>query len=292
MSRPVPHNLRSDDGFTLVELLVAMTLSIIVLFATLLAFDTFSSATARHSRVSGTNEEVRATVDRVVNELRGASAIARAEADDLVYSVRASPTITRTTRLCVSPAPSRALYESRSTTWATGTTLPSTCPTPTSEAGWTTTRPSAASWTTATLDGLFSYDGASSAPDPSKVKAVGLTVGLDTSSGGRATSSTLRASAAIRRTAGASTALAGVGSDDIQIVCPPDAPPRVHLAADVLGLLGPVTVTYAELGGTVIGAVAGPASVALSTSLTTLVTTITDSLGVTKTITKPVGCQS
>lgn len=283
---------RATDGFTLVELVVAMAVSTVVLLATLSAFDAFSTASSRQTAVTDTNDRARSTVDRVVRELRGAAIVLRADETDLIYSVRLSPTLTRTTRLCSPGATGGRLYESRSTSWASGQPLPTACPTPASGA-WDTSvlsprvRPASAG------GGLFTYAPqpvAASAIELAKVKSIGFDLALDTSSNGRTSSSTLRASAAMRKTAGASTALSGLGSDDVVIVCPTNAPPRVSLAADVFGLLGPLTVTYAEEGGTTLGSGSNGASVLIRTGVTSVVTTITDALGVTKKITKPVGC--
>lgn len=96
-----------DQGFTLVELLVAMVISLIVLFATLQSLDAFSSQASHQTKVTDANAQVRTTMDRAVRDLRGAAAITRASATDLVYTVD-DPAGRRTERVCLSAA--NALY--------------------------------------------------------------------------------------------------------------------------------------------------------------------------------------
>ena len=71
------HTLRDERGFTLPELLVAMTLTLVVLFATLQTLDVFSSNVAEQTRITDANDQVRSTMARAVADLRGASAVLR-----------------------------------------------------------------------------------------------------------------------------------------------------------------------------------------------------------------------
>jgi hypothetical protein len=229
-------------------------------------------------------------MDRTVNDLRGVSAILRAEQNDLVYSVPDSPTVTRTRRICRSTSGDGAVYVQESTTSTTpGTTCASTGAT-----GWTVGRLATASSSNSAANALFSYDGAATASDPATVKAIGLTFAANRTSSGTAGNSVLRASAGVRRVAGATTALSNIKPDDFTVYCPSDGP-KISIGADVLGLLPPpVTVTYANDGGVQIGTGGGSGTlpVSIQAGVTTVVARITDALGVTKTITKPVGCQS
>jgi type II secretory pathway pseudopilin PulG len=61
---------RSEDGFTLVELLVSMTLMIIVLGATLTSFDVFGSTQSRNTKLNDAQEVARLTIDRLAVQLR------------------------------------------------------------------------------------------------------------------------------------------------------------------------------------------------------------------------------
>ena len=64
-----PHTpgLGDERGFTLVELLVAMTMSILILFGILNTLDNFSSNAARQTRVTDANDQVRKAMDRIVS---------------------------------------------------------------------------------------------------------------------------------------------------------------------------------------------------------------------------------
>lgn len=259
---------RNEDAFTLVELLVALSISLVVLFATLGAFDMFTSNAAHHTRVTDANSQVRDTMDRAVNELRGASVILRAEPTDLVYAVPGTG-VTSIRRLCVI---SDDLYGSRTTT--TGTPL---APTTACSSG---TKLATLRSTTNTA---FTYDGASTTATPALVKNIGLTFSLDASGGGKTGSSTLRASAA-RRAAGAMLLTDG----DLDITCNSTGA-LLSLSASIPGAATPVTVTYANDGGVAIGTpVTG--GVQIPKTVTRVVARVTDALGVTNTISKDLEC--
>lgn len=257
-----------EEGFTLVELLVAMSISLIVLFATLQSFDLFTSNAAQQTRVTDANDQVRRTMERTVNDLRGASVIVRADATDLVYRVP-DALGHRTERLCVA---SDYVYRSSSVTAAAPAAAPTAaCATGTKIATLKTTSGTA-----------FSYDGASSSPTPALVKNVGLTFSLDASGGGKTASSTLKASAA-RRSAGSLP----ITDDDLDTVCNATGA-LLSLGASVPNV-GALTVTYANDGGIAIGTpVTG--GVQIPEGITKVVATVTDAAGVTNTIRKDVEC--
>lgn len=267
---PTHADIRHDEsGFTLVELLVSITIGMIVLLATLQSFDLFAATTSHQTRVTDANAQVRSTMDDVVNDLRGASKILRADATDLVYTVPESSTMTRVQRLCVT---SDDLYGSRTTT--SGTPV---APTLACSAG---TKLATLKSTTNTA---FTYDGAASSVTPALVKNVGITLSLDASGGGKTSSSTLRASAA-RRSAGAMA----LTDEDLETVCN-DTGALLSLSANIPGTTGAVTVTYAGDGGVTVGTpVTG--GVQIPKTITRVVATVTDSVGVTNTITKDLEC--
>lgn len=111
-----------EAGFTVVELLVSMTVMLGVLFATLSAFDAFNSGVARNNRLTAAEDGARRTVARVVGILRGAGApapvsgaqpatVIRAHGNDLVVRSTTWPgesavgiTGTHVVRLCVDGA--------------------------------------------------------------------------------------------------------------------------------------------------------------------------------------------
>jgi prepilin-type N-terminal cleavage/methylation domain-containing protein len=62
--------LNSNSGWTLIELLVAMTLMLIVLSATLTSFNAFSNNTNRNFRFNDQQDQVRNTLDIIVRQAR------------------------------------------------------------------------------------------------------------------------------------------------------------------------------------------------------------------------------
>ena len=261
-----------DDGFTLVELLVGITISLIVLLATLTSLDAFSSNASHQTRVTDANGQVRQVMDRTVSDLRGASLILKAEERDLAYAVPVTSTTTRVERLCVD---SSELYGSASADDATPTAPTAAC-----SAG---TKIATLKSTTGTA---FTYDGATSAAIPGAVKNVGLTFGLTTTQAGKTAASTLRASAARR----SGSEPLPVGGDDVVPTCNA-AGALLTLSVNATGAaaLGPLTVTYATTGGITIGTpVTG--GIQIPEGITTVVATITDALGATNTIQKVIEC--
>jgi type II secretory pathway pseudopilin PulG len=83
---------RCERGWTLVELLVSMTLMIIVLSATLTALDVFGSTTTRNTATNDQQEIARSTIDQLTRQLRnlasptsGLQTIAFADPEKLIF---------------------------------------------------------------------------------------------------------------------------------------------------------------------------------------------------------------
>jgi type II secretory pathway pseudopilin PulG len=258
-----------EDGFTLVELLVAMGISIIVLLATLVTFDGFARNAAHQTRVTDAGDQVRRVMDRTVADLRTASVVLTASASDLAYAVPVTTTTSRVQRLCVD---SGELYSS-----ATVTSTPAAPGTACSSGAKVATLKSTAST-------AFTYDGASSSASPSTVKNVGITLSLDASKAGKTGSSTLKASAARR----ASISLPLTGGD-IDAVC--NTGGALLSLGVTLPEFGPLTVTYADSGGVSLGTPSGN-TLQIPEGITTVVATVTNAAGITKTISKDVECDS
>ena len=261
--------VRCEDGFTLVEILVALTISLIVLFATLQSLDAFTSNAAHQTRVTDANEQVRSTMDRTVVDLRGAAVILRADATDLVYSVPES-TGARNERLCVAAG---ELYGSSTLT-----------PTPAAPTAACASGSKIATLKSTARTG-FTYDGASSSSTPGLVKNVGLTFSLDAGSAGRTASSTLQASAA-RRAAGNLL----IAPPDVKAACDGNQP-VLSLSPDIPGVSS-LTVTYTSTTGVSLGSASATASVHVAAGFSDIVATVTDALGVTSTIVRSVVCAS
>lgn len=265
-----PATLEGEDGFTLVEMLAAMVVSMIVLFAILQSLDVFTQNTARQTRLTDANDQVRLAMDRTVSDLRGASVIITATATDLAYSVAEAANV-RTERLCLS---SGYLYRSTSTSATVPAAPAAACSTGTKLGPLKATNASA-----------FTYDGVAAPANPALVKNVGLTLSLDASGGGTTRSSTLKASAA-RRSAGTLP----ITDDDLNSKCGPTGP-ILSLSAGIPNVAG-LTVTYADAGGVALGVGAGTASttIPLVSGTVNVVATVTDALGVTNIIHRSIEC--
>ncbi|MCW2999450.1 MAG: hypothetical protein JWN65_2999 [Solirubrobacterales bacterium] len=263
-----------QDGFTLIEVLVAMTISLVVTLATLQGLDAFVTSTGQQTRATDANAQVRSAVDRLVDDLRGAAVIRSAAATDLVYSV-SEPSGMRTERLCVGGA--AILYRSSSMISTTPGTACGTVGT-----GWIQS-PVATLPATATTG--FTYDGASASATPALVRSVGLTIGLNTTTNGRTSSSTLRASATLRRSAGTLP----IGPGDLDASCTSNGT-LLSLSVGAIGGLSTLGVSYATTGGVSLGSGTGSSPVQIPAGITAVIATITDAAGVTDSIRKTVEC--
>jgi prepilin-type N-terminal cleavage/methylation domain-containing protein len=147
------HRLAAEDGFSLTELLVAMTVSVVVLLATLGALDTFNSGVAENNRLTDAADAARREVADVVRVLREAGAptpvsgsqpttILQAGANDIVFLSRSWPgesgvgaTANHVERYCVDTT-TRTLWFGGLKAGTSGSATPgSACPS--TAAGWT-----------------------------------------------------------------------------------------------------------------------------------------------------------
>jgi type II secretory pathway pseudopilin PulG len=145
--------LREQAGFTLVELLIASSLMIVVLGATLTVFDQFVTVSNRNTNQNAAQDTARTTIDQVSRQLRNLAlptpqnpnSIDLASSYDLVFKT-ADPG-RRRVRYCLQTtapysASNAALWlETQSVASAGGADPPppstSTCPVPPSGTGWT-----------------------------------------------------------------------------------------------------------------------------------------------------------
>jgi prepilin-type N-terminal cleavage/methylation domain-containing protein len=86
-------SMREESGFTLTELLVAITLTLVVLSATLTTLEVFATSNQRNLTLNDMRETARRGIDNLAQELRNAAArsvtgtpVERAEAFDLVFA--------------------------------------------------------------------------------------------------------------------------------------------------------------------------------------------------------------
>jgi prepilin-type N-terminal cleavage/methylation domain-containing protein len=260
--------LRDERGFSLVELMMAMTISIVLLLATLQALDTFGSTSARESRVSDANDQARRTMDRIVHDIRNGAGVVRAGPNDLVYSVKDSLTVTRYARYCLDSS-SGLRGEQSTTSPDPGTNCPSTA------SGWSGDKITTMASTNSVSNPLFRYDSATAAV----ARSIGLTFSLDASGGGRSAGSTLRASAFLR----SQNERAPVVQDgDIQVTCTPSGP-LVNFSLLTNLINGPVSAAVNGVG-------LGGNTTQLTNAVTSFTATITNALGLTTIVNKDVKC--
>lgn len=258
---------RSEGGFTLVELLTAITISTIVLLATLRILDGFSSDSSRQTRVIDANDQARTTMGRIVRDLRHASTVTRATRNDLVYTVKDSTTATRHERVCLDGA--GGLWGARS---ATSSDPGPSCPT--AATGWSGGKIATRASTNSETKPIFSYD----RTDAAGVRSIGITFSLDATSGGRPGGSTLRASAFLRSRVEMAPVVA---PGDVEVDCEPTGPLlSFGLLSNLLN--GPVSIT---VNGVVLS---GPTFQA--TNGVNNVIAITNALGLTTMVSRVVAC--
>lgn len=261
----------SEAGFTLVEMLAAVSLSVIVLLATLTTLDGFSNSAARQTRITDANDQVRRFMDRVVSDLRQAASITVASPANLVYTVRDSATQTRTERIC-----RNAANELWRTSVTTAVTFTSSCPTPGTPASKITELKAASS----AAGPLFRYDSAT----PADVRSVGLTFALDSGDGRQAATSVLRASAFLRSKAETAPA---VDDDDLTATCDDAGVPTLTLAGGV----GDLSVTYTDLDGNQLGSGEAGSSLRLTGAGGTVIANIESTgAGIVSQLVKEVQC--
>lgn len=274
--RDTTSTLPAEAGFTLVELCLVMTLSIVVLLGILGVFDNFTSNAARQTRITDANDQVRTAMDRIVSDLRQAQTVEVAGANDLVYTVSDSAAAHRRERICLDSS-SRLWRSSVTTASAPATPIASGTPCPTSGSGaFQVTRLRSAN---SASKPLFTYDAASAAG----VRSIGLTFAIDAGNPGRTDVSTLRASSFVR--ARSETKLP-VAPGDIETTCSDSGIPTLTLSAGV----GPLNVRYTDIDGNTLGASAAGGAVVLPNGTTTVVANITAASGAISQLMKTLAC--
>jgi prepilin-type N-terminal cleavage/methylation domain-containing protein len=90
--------LRLEAGFTLVEMLVAMSLSMIIFGATLTVLDTYNKDTTHNTQMNDAQDQARLGIDRIVWQLRNIASpvtspklLERATSYDLVFQTIGTP---------------------------------------------------------------------------------------------------------------------------------------------------------------------------------------------------------
>ena len=155
----MPRRLRSEEGFTLIELVVASTLMIIVLCATLTVFDGFIVNSQRSRDQNSAQDQARNAVDRIARDLRNQAtptkelpiAILKATPQDVAFLTvgptkpagSANARNLQRARYCLNPDTKTLWFQTQ--TWVTAAPAPApdvnaACPA-TPASGWMTQDP-------------------------------------------------------------------------------------------------------------------------------------------------------
>ena len=282
--------VRDESGFTLVELLLTTVIAMVILLATLSAFDAFGTATARNDKLTEGQDQARLRMGQMTDVIRDArpagtatSAIQLAGANDLVMSTIDWPGEGATTsaahlvRYCVDAA-TRTLYFDGLKTPATGTVNPgASCPS--TATGWThSALIKNAVGNTSALP-LFRYDSATA----SAVRTVAMDLRIDAGTSSAPKTIALRTAAFLRTFTGSAPALT-VG--DLYVTCNPDHTALLGLTAGFDSSGNPLTASYQTAAGVPLGS----GAVTLATSAQGNITvTITNVLGLSQVLTKNTG---
>lgn len=283
---------REESGFTIVEMLVTTVIVLVVLFATLDAFDTFSKAGSRNDRLTQGQDYARQRIGEMTNVIRNArpagsatTAIQSASANDLVVSTIDWPGEGATTsaahlvRYCVNTT-TKTLYFDGLQTPASGSTSPgSACPSTAS--GWTHSALLTGNVLNTASAPLFRYDSAT----VSAIHAVAIDLRLDTSGNGLTRTTPLRSAAYLRSFSGQAPNLTG---SDITVGCDTSTHAALLTLATSFDSDGnPLTATYQSSTGTPLGS----GAVTLQSSAQGVITvTVTNVLGLSQVFTKTVSC--
>jgi Tfp pilus assembly protein PilW len=262
--------LRDESGFTLAELLVAMTASVLILFGILLTLDSFTSNASRQTRVTDANDQVRDAMDRIVSDLRQAATIDAAHPNDLVYTVRESSTSTRQERICLGD--DQFLWRTSATTIA----LTAAC----ADSGSVKITPLTSA--NSTTNPLFAYDTTS--------RSVGLTFALNAGNAGRNDISTLRASTFVRAIPDPTIV---AGGDDISTTCDATTHKPTLTLSTTVG--STASVKYTDVQGNTLGQGSAGSAITLSSaaaSATTVIANVTATSGLVTQLVKTVECAS
>lgn len=284
---PTEPLLRDERGFTLPELLIAMTIGLLMMFAMLTVFETFDRGIASNSALTDAEDSGRRDVAEMVRILRDAgepapttgnsnATLISAGDNDVVFRSTSWPgesatgTGTNIQRLCLDTATKTVWFDGRRASVAgpddPGTSCPSTA------TGWTHSPIATNVANTAALP-LFRIGA-------SPVRSIAITLRTDSSTARSTSSLALRSGGTMR-----GSLPPAVTEDDIALDCNEDEPastrrPLLSLAADTglkLSAAGAIT--------------AGPAKILLAAGTTGQVAlTVTNPFGLQTLLFKEITC--
>ena len=199
--------LWQEAGVTLVELLVAMTLMLVVLGATLTAFNGFERNNAVNQRQNDAQDEARTAVDSVAREMRNLAsptdeqpqAVNRAEPEDLIFlsvattkpSGSTNLLNTRRVRYCLNATTREIWRQEQNWTGGTAPGIPTdtSCP----AGGWTRKRVVASNVVNGSRP-VFNYN----ATALTEITEAGATLFVDVNPGQRPAETTLQTAVFLR----------------------------------------------------------------------------------------------
>jgi type II secretory pathway pseudopilin PulG len=199
--------LTSEQGYTLVEMQVSMTVMVVIAFAALAGLEAFTGGAAVTTGLAVAEDAARRDLERVVNVLRDAGAAAPVSGaqpvtiiqslpNDLIFRSSSWPgesgiaqSGTHTARLCLDTA-SRTVWFDGLRAGTAGPTTPGTA-CPSTASGWTHTAV-ATNVTNSAADPLFSYG--STTP----VRSVGVNLRVEGGTASKPRALVLRSGGALR----------------------------------------------------------------------------------------------
>jgi prepilin-type N-terminal cleavage/methylation domain-containing protein len=291
MTPRLPRRLAAEDGFTLVELLVAMTVSVLLLLATLGALDAFNNGVVVTSRLTDASDQARRQVATMVSVLRDAGAptpvtgsapttVVQAGANDIVFLSTSWPGDSGTgasanhiERYCLDTATGKVWFNGLKAGTAGSTTPGAACPSTVS--GWTSSLVTSNSLNSA-ADPLFVYG------STNPVRAVSINLRLEGGTALKSRPLQLRSGTALRG------ALAPqVSASDITVGACQGGKALLTLNIGAVGasangakMTAPNSIPVG-VGQILVAATSTPANIAI---------TITNLLGLQTLLTKPVSC--
>lgn len=278
-----------EEGFTLVELLVAMVIALVIASAALGAFEAFDSGAASNNRLTAAEDAARREMGNLVRVLRDGGAPASGPADappvavlrndpnDLVFVSTAWPGESQTSagvyteRYCLDDLGDRLWFEGLRTVPSAGADLTIVTSCPSQAAGWTS-RIAVPGVVNSEAQPVFSFGSAT------PVRSVGISLRLEAGTQSATRPIELRSGATLR---GALTPEVVPG--DITSPCTDEGAGRVLLELGVTGLslAGPAGAIPAGRGKILVDRVALQGGLEL---------TVTDALGLRKRLFKQQSC--
>lgn len=282
--------LRREDGMTLVEMLVSMTVTLLVLSAVLVIFEGFERGAKANERLTEAQDAARRGMATVVSSLRNAGApttslaqpvtVARSQPDDLVVLSTDWPGESRQgtgvhrLRFCLNPARDTLWFEGRRA-GASGPTDPgSACPG--NQAGWER-REIVTGVANTAAQPVFTYAG----PGGGAIRSVGVLLALQAGDAQRSRPKPLRSAVTLR-----GAVLPEVDPDDITPTCLPDGSGTLlNLGVSLDEAGNPLTLLPASGSA---GAQVGPLQVLVPRGASAVQLVVKNSLGLQQLLLKPV----